>query len=79
MSKETVYNLDNNGDILTEVTPLSECDFLYVVDRTKDSFTFPVHRHAEFEINFVENCAGARRIVGDSIAPHADAVGQDAA
>ena len=67
MSKETVYNLDNNGDILTEVTPLSECDFLYVVDRTKDSFTFPVHRHAEFEINFVENCAGARRIVGDSI------------
>lgn len=67
MSKQNLYNLDHNGEILTEVTPLSECDFLYVVDRTKDSFTFPVHRHAEFEINFVENCAGARRIVGDSV------------
>lgn len=52
--------------VLTEVTPLSDCDFLYVVDRTKDCFTFPVHRHEEFEINFVENCAGTRRIVGES-------------
>ena len=26
-----------------------------------------MHRHAEFEINFIENCAGARRIVGDSV------------
>lgn len=67
MKMDTRYNLDNNGEIITEVTPLSECDFLYVVDRTKDSFTFPVHRHAEYEINFVENCAGARRIVGDSV------------
>lgn len=60
------YNYGDDGEIITEVTPLTECDFLYVVDRTKDSFTFPVHRHAEFEINFVQNCAGARRIVGDS-------------
>lgn len=67
MSKLSSYSLERQGEILTEVTPLSECDFLYVVDRTKDSFTFPVHRHAEYEINFVQNCAGARRIVGDSI------------
>lgn len=67
MSTTPPYPIGQNGEIPTEVTPLSECDFLYVVDRTKDSFTFPVHRHAEFEINFVENCAGARRIVGDSI------------
>lgn len=60
------YNYGEDGEIITEVTPLTECDFLYVVDRTKDSFTFPVHRHAEYEINFVQNCAGARRIVGDS-------------
>lgn len=60
------YNYGDDGEIITEVTPLTECDFLYVVDRTKDSFTFPVHRHAEYEINFVQNCAGARRIVGDS-------------
>lgn len=65
-TKEMHYNYGDDGEIITEVTPLTECDFLYVVDRTKDSFTFPVHRHAEYEINFVQNCAGARRIVGDS-------------
>lgn len=67
MNTEPAYTVGGVGDIPTEVTPLSECDFLYVVDRTKDSFTFPVHRHAEFEINFIENCAGARRIIGDSV------------
>ena len=59
--------MGNSDEILTEVTPLGDCDFFYVVDRTKDSFNFPVHRHAEFEINYVENCAGARRVVGDSV------------
>ena len=54
-------------NVITEVTPLGDCDFFYVVDRTKDSFNFPVHRHSEFEINYVENCAGARRVVGDSV------------
>lgn len=68
MTTETTYQLDPNGDeIITEVTPLSECDFLYVVDRTKDNLGFPVHKHEEFEINFIENCEGARRIVGDSV------------
>ncbi|MDE7403360.1 MAG: AraC family transcriptional regulator [Muribaculaceae bacterium] len=67
MNQNNQKDLDRIDRIPTEVTPLTDCDFLYVVDRTKDSFTFPVHRHAEFEINFVENCAGARRVVGDSI------------
>lgn len=67
MAIEPNLKEENNGEIITEVTPLSECDFLYVVDRTKDNLSFPVHRHSEFEINFVENCAGARRIVGDSV------------
>lgn len=66
MDKKPIYDPSRRGEIPTEVTPLSDCDFLYVVDRTKDSFTFPVHRHAEYEINFVENCQGARRVVGDS-------------
>ena len=53
--------------IITEITPLSEKDFFYLIDRTKDEFTFPIHRHSEYELNFVENCRGVRRIVGDSI------------
>lgn len=56
-----------SNKIITEITPLSEKDLFYLVDRTKDTFTFPIHRHAEFELNFVENCSGATRIVGDSI------------
>lgn len=66
MNSNPISDIGQKPEILTEVTPLSDCDFLYVVDRTKDSFTFPLHRHAEYEINFIENCEGARRIVGDS-------------
>ncbi len=38
-----------------------------MVDRDKDAFTYPLHKHEELELNFVENSDGARRIVGDSI------------
>lgn len=55
------------GSIITEITPLEEKDCFYLVDRNKDSFTYPLHKHEEIELNFVENCTGARRIVGDSI------------
>lgn len=53
--------------ILSEITPLGKEDFFYLVDRNKDEFTYPLHRHDEIEINYIENCAGARRIVGDSV------------
>lgn len=53
--------------IITEITPLSTKDCFYLVDRYKDSFTYPLHKHKEYELNFVENAKGARRIVGDSI------------
>lgn len=53
--------------VITEITPLSPKDCFYLIDRYKESFTYPIHRHNEYELNFVENCKGARRIVGDSI------------
>lgn len=52
---------------LQEITPLSEKDCFYIVDRTKSSFTYPLHKHAECEINYVEHGKGTRRIVGDSM------------
>ncbi|WP_231635018.1 AraC family transcriptional regulator [Pedobacter sp. PACM 27299] len=55
------------SDIYREKSPLSEKDCFVVFDRTKSSFTFPVHVHPEYELNFVEGAAGAMRIVGDSI------------
>jgi len=54
-------------DILHEITPLSDNDCFYIVERIKTDFTFPLHRHFEYELNYVENAAGARRIVGDSV------------
>lgn len=53
--------------IITEITPLQPEDCFYLVDRYKACFTFPVHKHEEVELNFVQNCHGTRRIVGDSI------------
>ena len=53
--------------IITEITPLSETDCFYLIDRRKTEFDYPIHRHDELELNFVANCAGARRVVGDSM------------
>lgn len=53
--------------VITEITPLSSHDCFYLIDRYKNKFDFPLHRHAEYELNFVENCRNARRIVGDSM------------
>jgi len=55
------------SNVLNEITPLSEKDCLYIVERHKSEFTFPVHQHKEFELNYIENGAGVRRVVGDSV------------
>lgn len=53
-------------EIFREKSPLSNKDSFILFERTKSSFTFPVHVHNVWELNFVEHAAGARRIVGDS-------------
>ncbi len=55
------------SQVLQEITPLSDKDCFYVVERHKSEFLFPIHSHAEYELNFIENGAGVRRIVGDSV------------
>lgn len=52
--------------MLRELPPLMENDFMYVADRCKREFTYPIHKHEVFELNYVENGAGVVRIVGDS-------------
>lgn len=56
---------EDNG-ILQEITPLGEHDFMFVADRHKTGYDFPLHKHDLFELNFIENARGCRRIVGDS-------------
>ena len=41
-------------------------DVLYIADRHKKEFTYPIHNHSVYELNFVENARGVKRIVGDS-------------
>jgi AraC-like DNA-binding protein len=59
--------MGENKKVLHELPPLSEVDCFYVIERRKSEFTFPVHSHDVFELNYVENASGARRIVGDSV------------
>ncbi len=52
--------------VIHEITPLMGKDFLYIADRKKKEFTYPIHNHEVYELNFVEHASGVRRIVGDS-------------
>ena len=51
---------------MRELPPLLDSDFMYVADRRKKEFTYPIHKHEVFELNYVENGEGVLRIVGDS-------------
>lgn len=53
--------------IITEITPLSEQDSFYLFDHKKERYDYPLHKHPELELTFMENCTGVQRVVGDSI------------
>jgi len=57
----------DNHRFYREIPPLTKGDSFLVFDRTKDTFDFPIHYHEEFEINFILNGKGVKRIVGDHI------------
>ncbi len=65
--KEKNLTITMTDKVISENSSLGERDCFLMVDRDKDSFSYPLHRHEEMELNFVEHCDGARRIVGDSI------------
>jgi len=55
------------SEVLYEISQLSERDCFDINERHKSAFTYPIHRHKEFELNFVQNAKGVRRVVGDSV------------
>jgi AraC-like DNA-binding protein len=57
--------------LLREITPLTQSDCFTLFSRTKKEFDFPLHTHEEFELNFIQNAAGSKRIIGD----HVDEIG----
>ena len=54
-------------NIHREITPLKDNDCFLVFDRIKNDFNFPIHFHPEYELNFISNGQGAKRLVGDHI------------
>lgn len=53
--------------LLREITPLTQSDCFTLFSREKTAFDFPLHYHEEFELNFIQQAKGARRIIGDHI------------
>ena len=54
-------------NILREITPLTQADCFTLFSRVKADFDFPLHYHEEFELNFISNAKGAKRVVGDHL------------
>jgi predicted transcriptional regulator YdeE len=52
-------------NILREITPLTQGDCFTLFSRVKSEFDFPLHYHEEFELNFIKDARGAKRIIGD--------------
>jgi AraC-like DNA-binding protein len=55
------------NEIMREITPLTQSDCFTLFSRIKSAFDFPLHYHEEFELNFIQNAQGAKRLVGDHI------------
>ncbi len=53
--------------ILLEIAPLTEQDSLFIVERHKKEFSYPIHKHNCCELNFIRGGRGVERVVGDSI------------
>jgi AraC-like DNA-binding protein len=55
------------SSIYHEITPLTQNDCFTFFSRVKTEFNFPLHYHEDYELNFIYNAAGAKRIVGDNV------------
>lgn len=53
-------------EILHEIAPLRQGDLLYIDNRRKKEFNYPIHTHDVYELNLVVGAEGVNRIVGDS-------------
>ena len=50
--------MSDDRRIIHEITPLMGKDVLYIADRHKKEFTYPILNHSAIELNFVENTKG---------------------
>lgn len=62
--KATTCN--NLPELYKEKTPLKEKTSIAIFERVKKTFSFPIHVHDVYELNFVENADHAERIIGNT-------------
>lgn len=55
------------SEVLYEISQLSSKDCFHIAERHKSNFNYPLHRHRECELNFVQHGKGARRVIGDCV------------
>lgn len=48
-----------------EIISITPQDTFLVFERTKQFFDYPLHYHPEYELNFIKNGKGVRRVVGN--------------
>lgn len=53
--------------LVKEITTLTKEDCFKITSRTKQRFDYPLHYHEEYELNYIENGKGVRRIIGNHI------------
>jgi AraC-like DNA-binding protein len=54
-------------NLVKEITTLTVEDCFKITSRVKNRFDYPLHYHPEFELNYIENGQGARRVIGNHI------------
>jgi len=56
-----------NNKLPREITPLTQSDCFTIFSRIRHEFDFSLHYHEAFELNFLRNAKGAKRMIGDHI------------
>ncbi len=64
--------MQKKAQIHREISPLTSADCFTIFSRTTSEFDYPIHFHEEFELSFIKNAKGAKRIVGD----HVETIGE---
>ncbi|QLE01816.1 helix-turn-helix transcriptional regulator [Galbibacter sp. BG1] len=54
-------------NIHCEITPLSKQDCFLIFNEVKSKFNCPVHYHSDYELKFIRNGKGIKRIIGSNI------------
>lgn len=52
-------------NILKEIIPVTTADCFTIFSRNKSTFDYPIHYHEEYELNFIKNAKGVKRVIGD--------------